>query len=133
MRFGGGRGGGRRRDDGPDAPAQIALGALADPAAIDIEPELGRTLQENGAGIAESDQHDPAEGATLDEVVDSPPLQFERHDIEQKHDDRQQRQQRLVNRARRDDIAEDVGGQSGCDRQSRSRHAGESNAEGIKH
>jgi hypothetical protein len=42
---------GRRLDDGPDSPAEIALGALADPTAIDVERKLGSALYQDDAGI----------------------------------------------------------------------------------
>ena len=87
-------------------PAQIALRALADPAAVDIEAELRAALHEHDRGIDDRDQDDPAEGAMLHEVVDGAALQFERHDLEQKADDGEHDEQQLMLPARLEDVAE---------------------------
>lgn len=42
----------------------------------------------------------------LDKIVDDPALQFERYNFEQKYGDRQRQQQKLVQTARREHIAE---------------------------
>ena len=88
--------------------AEIADRALADPTAIDIEDELGASLHSNGAGIDGAQDDDEPILAVLDEVVDDPALQFERHDLEQEHHDGQHHQERLVPAARRQHIAEYV-------------------------
>jgi hypothetical protein len=49
----------------------------------------------------------------LDEVVDDPALQLERHDLEQKYTDGQQQEKYLVPAARLQNIAEYVGGHFG--------------------
>src|ERR1051326_8020438 len=78
--------GGRARADQNMHPApQIADRTLADPAAIDIEDELGATLHQYGAGIDRGERHYEPVLAILDEVIDDPALQLQGHDFEQKH------------------------------------------------
>jgi hypothetical protein len=74
-------------------PPQIAGGSLADPAPVDVEHELGTALHEHGAGIDRGKRDDRPILAMLDQVVDDPALQFQRHDFEQKHRDGQQHEE----------------------------------------
>ena len=105
-------GGGRADQDMHPAP-QIADRALADPAAIDIEDELGAALHQDGAGVDGAQADDQRKAPVLDEVVDHPALQLERHDFEQKHGDGQHHQGQLVPTARFQNIAVYVAGDFG--------------------
>jgi hypothetical protein len=89
-------------------PAQVADGSLADPAAIDVENELGPALGEHNTGIDRAQDNDPAVSAALDEVVDDPALQLEWGDLYQKDADRQRQKHQLMHPAGRQHIAEDA-------------------------
>src|SRR6516165_2781286 len=110
LRIGGWGGGGRYLDDRVYASAQVADGALADPAPIHVEDELGPALDEHDTGIDRAQDDDPAVGTVLDQVVDDPALQFERDDFYQKDADGQRQEQQLMRSAGRHHIAEDAAG-----------------------
>src|ERR1700737_264208 len=93
--------------------SEIAGCALADPAAIDIEDELGAALHEDAAGIYGAQDDDEPIVPVLDEVVEDPALQLERHDLEQKYTDGKQQEEQLVPTARLQNIAEYVAGHFG--------------------
>ena len=84
------------------------IGALADPAAIDVEAELGSALNEHDPGIDRAEDDHPAIGTVFDEVVDDAALQLERDDFEEKDADGQRHEQQLVCPAGRQHIAEDA-------------------------
>ncbi len=91
-------------------PPQIAGRALADPAAIDVEDQLGAPLHQNGSGVDGAKHDDERKIPVLDEVVDDPALQLERRDFEQKHRDGQHHQRQLMPKAGCQDIAVDIVG-----------------------
>jgi hypothetical protein len=72
-----------------DAAAQVAHGALADPATINVEAEFGAALDEHNTGIDRAQDNNPAVRAVLDQVVDDPALQFERDDFHKENADGQ--------------------------------------------
>jgi len=111
LRFDCGRGRVRSLNKGVNPPPQVALGPLADPAAIDVQRQLGPALDENDAGIDRAQADHPRKRAVLDQIVDDPALQFERDNFEQKDADRQGQQKELVQPARPQHIAEDIGRQ----------------------
>ena len=74
-----------RADQEMHPASQIAGRALADPGAINIDDELDAALHQSGADIDGAELDDPPKIPVLDEIVDDPALQFERHDFEQKH------------------------------------------------
>src|SRR3954466_12829829 len=92
---------------------QIAGCALADPTAIDIEDELGASLQQNGAGVDRAQDNDQRKVQVLGEVIDDPALQLERHDFEQKYGNGHPPQPQLVPAARFQNVAEYVAGHFG--------------------
>ena len=69
-------------------PAQIPRRILADPAAIDIEAELGRTLNENGAGIGHAQHNDELKRPFFDQVVDDAALNLQWDDFEEESGNR---------------------------------------------
>ena len=59
---------------GVNPSPQLALCPLADPAAIDVERQLGPALDENDAGIDRAQADHPRKWAVLDQIVDDPAL-----------------------------------------------------------
>jgi hypothetical protein len=92
-------------------PAQIPRCILANPAAVDVEAKLGRTLNQNGAGIGRAQHYHELKWPFFDQVVDDAALYFQRNDFKQKSDDRQTDQRNLVSPADREDIAKEIGRQ----------------------
>src|SRR6516165_3074984 len=89
------RGGRRHLNDTVDPSAQVAYGAFTDPAAIDVENELGPALNEHDSSIDCAQDYHRAVGATLCKVVDDAALQFERDDFQEKHADSEPQEQQL--------------------------------------
>src|SRR5580704_15988031 len=72
--FDSGRGRVRSLNKGVNPSPQLALCPLADPAAIDVERQLGPALDENDAGIDRAQADHPRKWAVLDQIVDDPAL-----------------------------------------------------------
>ena len=74
LSFDSGRGRVRSLNKGVNPSPQLALCPLADPAAIDVQRQLGPALDENDAGIDRAQADHPRKWAVLDQIVDDPAL-----------------------------------------------------------
>ena len=70
-------------------PAEIPHRIFPDPCAIDVDDEFCRTLKHDDARISGAQSNDQLEGSFFDEIIDDPPLDLQRCDLEQERDDRQ--------------------------------------------